>query len=648
MRHRLYLLAILLGLGLGLGSSAAAAPPDVNGPGKVLRAGNVRMKVTNWGVLGNPFTNLSSDPSGMWPDSSGVEYLSSIALAVGAVDPTSAPGTPRRRVSFGTEWSPPTSDPEDRLYRTWETAVNGHRLVNDDGDFDPLTGEPLIDEEFLDGRDNDGDGLIDEDFAAIGHETYTCVMRDGGPYAMSNDAGGVSVPLSLEVRQMSWDYALAGLGDFTATQYTIFNRSGHALDSVYVGFRVDMDAGPVTSPGFFSDDRDLPGYPSGEFIRMLDGADPQRQFPHAVVPGVSPDSALCPRVKVRVNGFSLADDDGDAGATPGVATFLLVGHTVDPLGTRAPTRVGFRAFRSFLAGTPFDFGGNPNNDSLRYIFMSGVENVDPVTGVVSAPPGAGPGDYVQWCSIGPFPTFPDGAEIQATVAFAVQQGSAASGFQYAADYAAYLAGSRTFQQLVTAHPPLANAHALQTTADGGYLFLSGPLAPDFHGRETSLRQPRGSTPVFAQDCRDDSPRIITDRDWTWFDFDCDYCTGVWDYATQVGLIHKDWIVDVSALDVDEGAAPPGTLRLLGIVPNPGAAVSRLAFELGAAARVRATVYDMMGRTVRTVTDRVFSAGRHDVTWDGADAEGRRVAPGVYLVRIRAGRTELGAKVVRVL
>src|SRR5690242_13255824 len=36
--------------------------PDVFGPGSVLTAGNLYMKVTNFGHVGNFFTNLSNDP----------------------------------------------------------------------------------------------------------------------------------------------------------------------------------------------------------------------------------------------------------------------------------------------------------------------------------------------------------------------------------------------------------------------------------------------------------------------------------------------------------------------------------------------------------------------------------------------------------
>ena len=507
--------------------SNATSLPDVYGPGAVLRQGRLRMKITNWGILGNPFTNLSSDPSATWPGASGVEYLNSILLAVGAKD-ASAPVATAHRVSYATEWSSLTASPEDRIYRTWETAPHGLRQVNDDNDYDPVEGLPRVDEDFLDGRDNDGDGLIDEDFGAFGHETYTCLMRDDGAYSQSL-GGGVHVPLSIECRQMAWDYIFDGFNDFVAVEYTVFNRSGQLLDSVFVGFKMDMDVGPTSVSNYFLDDRDLPGYPSGDFVRVVNANDPRRQFPHAYVPEVSVDSALCPRVLSRLNGFSVADNDGDGGQTPGVASFLLLDHTIDPLGVTAPARVGFRAFRSFTAGTPFAQGGNPSDDSLRYVFMSGNEGVDPATGFIDAPPGALAGDYVQWCSVGPFLQWRDGGEIHVTVAFAIQAEPLVSALQYAADYAAYRAGSLTPGALLAAHAPARNALTIETVRDGIYerRFLD-PLTT-FHGRETALREPRGSPGRFASDCRNDgTPRLVTDHDYTWFDFDCDYCTGPWD------------------------------------------------------------------------------------------------------------------------
>src|SRR6185503_7157734 len=61
------------------------AVPDIFGAGSVLNVGNVIMKVTNNGILGNPFVT-SSDPSMQWPGTSAIEYLAFMGLAVGAMN----------------------------------------------------------------------------------------------------------------------------------------------------------------------------------------------------------------------------------------------------------------------------------------------------------------------------------------------------------------------------------------------------------------------------------------------------------------------------------------------------------------------------------------------------------------------------------
>jgi hypothetical protein len=582
----------------------------------------------------------------MWPDSSGIEYLNGILLAVGAKDPT-ASGVPAHRVSYLREWGPPSSDPADRIYRTWETQPNGAPFVDDDGDFDPFTGNQVIDEDFLDGRDNDGDGLIDEDFGALGHETYTCVMRDDGPYSVPN-GGEAHVPLGLECRQMAWDYGASGLDNFVAARYQIFNRSGHTLDSVFVGFLVDMDAGARSTPNYWSDDRDLPGYPSGEFLRVLGPSELQRQYPHspALNADVPAESALCPRVLVRVNGFSLVDDNGDGGLTPGVASFLLLDHTVDPLGISAPQRVGFRAFRSFLGGTPYSAGGNPTLDSQRYEFMSGTENVDPVTGFVTSQPGAAPGDYVEWCSIGPFLNVADGGSFEVTIGFAVRPGNLSEALGYPADYAAYRAGTMGSAALFAAHPALDQAYAIQKARDGVYEHRQGPLVPSFHGRETAVRLPRGAPPMFMFDCRT-GPRLVNDLHEEWFDFDCDYCTGAWDAATQTGLFHRIWNVSTALLDVPEASAHGGVPgpRIVALGPNPARGEARLSFLLTAGARTEVDVFDLEGRVVQRILDAHLAAGPHEIVWDGRDAAGARVAPGLYMWRVRSGGREAVSKSV---
>jgi hypothetical protein len=522
---------------------------------QVLTAGDVRLRVTNHGYVGSLDT---TQPAGQWPGASGIEYLRSIGLAVGAVDRQTADPARARRVSFFREWGPGIRDPVDRLYSSFEGAANGARFVNDDGDVDAsqIDRPPRFDEDFLDGRDNDGDGLIDEDYAAVGTQMLSAVMRDDGPDASSGDPSEPHMPLGLECRQLAWAYSVPGFRNFCVVEYTIVNRSGHTLDSLTIGWRVDLDAGPQASAGRGLDDRDLPQVPSGEFVWALPTTDPRRQLPHdpALSSDVPPDSALCPRLKLRINGFSLADGTGGGcPSIPGIATFLLVAHRTDPLGFSAPARVGFRAYRSYLKGTPFGSGGEPANDLERFAFMVGHDNVDPTTGFITAGPGAQRGDYVSWCSVGPFPSVPDGGSVQATVAFAVAPGDFETESAYAADYTAFQNGQMTSGQLFARHAPLANALSIAAAYEGTHAVVNGFLdskpaeegGRDFHGRETGIKLPPGAPPqTVGEDCSSEGrePRyvIVSDRENSWFDFDCDYCTGVWDYPTHRGLVHETW------------------------------------------------------------------------------------------------------------
>ena len=51
-------------------------------------------------------------------------------------------------------------------------------------------------------------------------------------------------------------------------------------------------------------------------------------------------------------------------------------------------------------------------------------------------------------------------------------------------------------------------------------------------------------------------------------------------------------------------------------------------------RVELKLYDVTGRLVRTLANREFAAGEHDIVWDGSDDEGRLVPRGVYFYQLR--------------
>lgn len=61
--------------------------------------------------------------------------------------------------------------------------------------------------------------------------------------------------------------------------------------------------------------------------------------------------------------------------------------------------------------------------------------------------------------------------------------------------------------------------------------------------------------------------------------------------------------------------------------------------------IEIVAYDLNGRRVRTLADETFPAGSYTLFWDGLDSEGRKVAQGVYLVRMEAGGWKDTRKVI---
>ena len=67
---------------------------------------------------------------------------------------------------------------------------------------------------------------------------------------------------------------------------------------------------------------------------------------------------------------------------------------------------------------------------------------------------------------------------------------------------------------------------------------------------------------------------------------------------------------------------------LSIVPSPFTYGTTLRYRIPAPSRVRVTVYDLTGRWVATLSDRVQAAGPHEVSFDG-----RGRPAGLYVFRL---------------
>jgi hypothetical protein len=93
---------------------------------------------------------------------------------------------------------------------------------------------------------------------------------------------------------------------------------------------------------------------------------------------------------------------------------------------------------------------------------------------------------------------------------------------------------------------------------------------------------------------------------------------------------------VEANPTDASSNLPSAHRLFANVPNPFNPITTIRCEIPEGDHVRLEVLDVSGRLVSTLVNGRIEAGHHEFVWRGLNADGRRVASGVYFYRLQAG------------
>jgi hypothetical protein len=100
----------------------------------------------------------------------------------------------------------------------------------------------------------------------------------------------------------------------------------------------------------------------------------------------------------------------------------------------------------------------------------------------------------------------------------------------------------------------------------------------------------------------------------------------------------------AADDVGDAAGQISDLRI-DAFPNPFHDGTTIRYALPRADEVRVSIHDVSGRLVRTLAAGQKAAGTHRVGWDGTGADGRRVASGVYWIRLNCGEEEIARDIL---
>ncbi len=371
LRSVLSTTAILLAAGV---IPIQAAPPDklyaIREPYLFREnVGLLDLMVTNLGVFGNP--GFVDGYGAEWRNA---ELLYAGGIWIGAV----VDGIPHVSTALYEYELRPSLLPIDTIYPSYEGAPGGNRLgtsthPDDDGD-------GLIDEDFLNGKDDDGDGRIDEDYAAVSDQMLSCEYWDYTPEAQQQYPA--HRPLNVLVRQRTFGWGRDPIDEFVGMEYRIENVGVETLRDVYFGFFIDGDIGPKDHPSYYGDD--------GCGIVDVDGMPMAYMFDF-------PDGYL---------GANGGDTEGFFGA-------LLLGHTIDRSGTAAPVRLGLHTAR-FLRGSFSYPAGDPADDFQRYDLLQ--------SGDIEQAPSDVPDDYRLAISTDRFPEFAPGAVATIRIAFVAGDG----------------------------------------------------------------------------------------------------------------------------------------------------------------------------------------------------------------------------------
>ncbi len=97
--------------------------------------------------------------------------------------------------------------------------------------------------------------------------------------------------------------------------------------------------------------------------------------------------------------------------------------------------------------------------------------------------------------------------------------------------------------------------------------------------------------------------------------------------------------------VKKGTQLPTDFRLEQNYPNPFSSSAAISYDLNKQSDVKVTIYDVLGREIRTFSVGYQSAGSHGILWNGRNNFGKVVAPGVYFYRLQANGQALARKMV---
>ncbi|MFH2035516.1 MAG: S8 family serine peptidase [Candidatus Zixiibacteriota bacterium] len=120
-----------------------------------------------------------------------------------------------------------------------------------------------------------------------------------------------------------------------------------------------------------------------------------------------------------------------------------------------------------------------------------------------------------------------------------------------------------------------------------------------------------------------------------FHFDSSAITS-WRYNRRLNNIAVDFAYNPLDVEENDNTFIPKDFALRQNYPNPFNPATVIEFSLPARSEVDISIYNILGRKVKTLLSSNLSAGNHHVQWDGTNEDGTTISTGIYFYKITAG------------
>ena len=190
---------------------------------------------------------------------------------------------------------------------------------------------------------------------------------------------------------------------------------------------------------------------------------------------------------------------------------------------------------------------------------------------------------------------------------------------------------------------ITDSSASETTINaGGFLVIwadadpeQGPLHVDFilnsGGDDIGIYDPDGSAIIemsFSSQSEDTSYGRYPDGAVTW-----------------QFMNPTPGMANTQELSFNNNIVMPDQYMVYQNYPNPFNPVTTLRYDLPENSLVNITVYNLLGKQIKTLINKTQDAGYKSITWDATNDYGKLVSAGIYLYRIQAGKYISTKKIV---